>query len=118
MALDKKVDNARPKPVDVWETPQETWEFVTLPDEDPLGKGFPTISLNKDTFEPGKKYLVPPQVASYINERIKVFNRSCVRLLQPNADMKSIGEVNVGSAHTNVAGHRAVAIDGTGIQTL
>jgi len=83
---------------DPWKSDQETWQYVTLPDEDPLGKKFPNIGLNANTYKGGETYLVPPQVADYIKDRIKVFNRSCIRLLQPNADMKSINEVSAGSA--------------------
>lgn len=87
------------QPLDAWKTDKETWQYVTLPDEDPLGKSFPNIGLNSHTFKGGETYLVPGQVADYIKDRIKVFNRSCIRLLQPNADMKSIGEVSAGSAN-------------------
>jgi hypothetical protein len=86
-------------PVDAWKTPKESWKTVTIPDEDPLGKAYVSIGLNSHTFEAGKTYTVPAQVADYILDRVKVYNRSCVRLLQPNADMKSIREVSVGSAN-------------------
>jgi len=86
-------------PVDAWKTPKETWKTVMVPEEDPLGKVYPDIGLNSHTFKAGKTYTVPAEVAAYILDRVKVFNRSCVRLLQPNADMKSIREVSVGSAN-------------------
>lgn len=85
--------------LDPWKSNKETWQYVTIPDEDPLGKKFPGIGLNHEKYEAAQTYLVPPQVAEFIKERVKVFNRSCIRLLQPNADMKSIGEVSVGSAN-------------------
>jgi len=75
---------------DPWKTPKETWQYVTLPIEDPLGKPFPTIRLNKEAFERGQTYNLPVQVASYVNDRIKVFNRSCVRLLQPDMAQEGI----------------------------
>lgn len=67
---------------DMYNTPKETWQYVTIPEEDPLGKPFPSIRLNKEAFEAGETYQVPPAIASYVNERVKVFNRSCVRLYQ------------------------------------
>lgn len=85
--------------LDPWKSNKETWQYVTIPDEDPLGKKYPNIGLNAHSFKAAETYLVPPQVAEYIKDRVKVFNRSCVRLLQPNADMKSISEVSVGSAN-------------------
>jgi hypothetical protein len=63
-------------------TPRETWQYVTIPSDDPLGKPFPTIRLNKEAYEAGQTYQVPAPVAAYINDRTKVFNRSCVRLYQ------------------------------------
>lgn len=85
--------------VDPWQSDKATWQYVTIPEEDPLGKRFPSIGLNAQHYESGQTYLVPPVVAVYVNDRIKVFNRSCIRLLQPNVDMKSLNEVSVGSAH-------------------
>lgn len=82
---------------DPWQSPKETWQFVTVPDEDPLGMKYPNISLNKTIFEAGQTYQVPPPVAQYVNERIKVYNRSCVRQLQSNVDRKSLQEVAVGT---------------------
>ena|ERR1700723_964048 len=66
----------------LFQTPRETWQYVSVPQEDPLGKPFPTIRLNKEAFESGQTYQVPAQIAAYVNDRIKVFNRSCVRLYQ------------------------------------
>lgn len=100
--------------VDPWKTPKETWQFVTLPEEDPLGTKFPQISLNKTIFQPGETYQVPPAVAAYVNERIKAFNRSCVRLLQPNVDRLAQQQVAAGTS-----GPVAVSyIDATQIKTV
>lgn len=105
-------------PVDPWDTSKETWQFVTIPDEDPLGKAFPNISLNKEVFVAGKTYQVPSVVASYVNDRIKTFNRSCVRLLQPNVDQRALDDQGKGSAVMSVLGNRAIPIDATQIHTV
>jgi len=47
------------EPADVWLSPKETWEYVTVPEEDPLGKGYPDISLNKHVFSAGETYNLP-----------------------------------------------------------
>jgi len=110
------VKTARDKePVDAWTTDETTWQYVTLPDEDPLGKEFPIVSLNKHVFEAGQTYKVPPQVADYVRERVKVFNRSCVRLLQPNRDLTAERAVAFGSASAAQIG--AMPVDASGIST-
>jgi hypothetical protein len=117
MSFDKEKD-AKRKPVNAWDTPVETWQYVTVPEETPLGKQFPAIRLNKDTFEAGKTYNVPAEIAAYVNDRVKVAQRADVRLLQPNADLRSINEVARGSTFSNVLGHQSVAVDATKITTL
>ena len=107
------------EPVDPWTTPRETWPYVTIPEDDPLGTEFPTITLNKITFHRGESYQVPPQVAAFVNERIKVYNRSCVRLLQPNVDRVALREVSVGTtAGLTPAGDRPGYVDASQIKTL
>lgn len=98
---------------DPWKSPKETWQFVTLPEEDPLGTKFPQISLNKTIFQAGETYQVPPQVAAYVNERIKAFNRSCVRLLQPNVDRLAQQQVAAGTASPMAVNY----IDATQVKT-
>lgn len=78
-------DEKRPMTIpELYATPREAWQYVTIPEEDPLGKKFPVVRLNKEAFEAGQTYQVPPQIAKYVNDRVKAFNRSCVRLLQPD----------------------------------
>lgn len=85
MALPAKDIPFRPTTIaEFYATPKETWQYVTLPDEDPLGKKFPKIMLNKEVFEAGQTYNLPTPIATYLKDRIKIFNRSCTRLLQPD----------------------------------
>jgi hypothetical protein len=85
MSIEKAKVETRPTTItDFYATPKESWQYVTIPEEDPLGKKFPTIYLNKEKFDAGQSYNVPAPIASYVNDRIKIFNRSCVRLLQPD----------------------------------
>lgn len=89
MATVSKVE-VKSAQVNAWETPKETWEYVTVPEEDALGKEFPRVTLSgphtEHAFEAGETYHVPAQVADYVKDRIKVFNRGCVRLIQSNLD--------------------------------
>lgn len=114
--------DTKAKPVvndDPWMTSKDTWQYVTVPEEDPLGSDFPTITLNKITFHRGQTYQVPPQVAAFVNERIKVYNRGCVRLLQPNVDRVALREVSVGTtAGLTPSGDRPGYVDASQVKTL
>ncbi len=92
MATVTKVSVAQ-APSNAWDTPRETWEYVTVPEEDALGKTFPRVTLSgphtEHAFEAGQTYHIPSQVAEYVKDRIKVFNRGCVRLIQSNLDTKA-----------------------------
>lgn len=73
---------------------------MSVPAENALGNAHDNISLNRHLFEAGQTYKVPPQVAETVRDRIKVYNRSCVRLLQPRRDYESENAVSIGSAKT------------------
>jgi hypothetical protein len=96
--LVKEVSKRPTTIAELYETPKETWQHVTIPEDDPLGKPFPTIHLNKEAFKPGETYNLPVQIASFVKERIKVFNRSCVRLLQPDMAQDGIVRTADGAA--------------------
>jgi hypothetical protein len=80
----KEVEKRPTTITEFYATPKESWQYVTIPEEDPLGKHFPTIFLNKEAFHAGETYNLPAQIATFVKDRIKIFNRSCVRLLQPD----------------------------------
>jgi len=97
---------------DPWKTPRETWQFVTIPEEDPTGLGFPTIRLNKSEFKAGESYSLPKEVAAFVNERVKAYNRSVTRLFSPVADRKSLNEVAVGTTSPMApSGERPTFVD-------
>ena len=87
---------------DLYKTDKATWEYVTIPEENALGEKHPEIRLNQEVFEPGKTYLVPKQVADYVRERLRVYVKSCVRILSPKRDFDALKAVPVGSAGGNV----------------
>lgn len=97
--------------ISAWDTPRETWEYVTVPEEDPLGKEFPRVTLSgpkqEHVFLAGQTYHVPSEVAAYVKDRVKVFNRGCVRLLQPNVDTQAQRAVSMGSQAAAQIGSRA-----------
>lgn len=105
-------------PVDPWQTSKETWQYVTIPEEDATGVKFPSISLNKTTFYPGETYQVPPQVAAYVVDRIKTYNKSTVRLFSGRADIASLNQVSVGTANITPSGDKLSFVDATKITTL
>lgn len=74
-------------------TDQSNWEYVSVPAKDPLGKPAPKFTLNRKEFEPGQKYLVPPQIAEELRTRIEVFQEQIGRLLQDTIDYKALRAV-------------------------
>jgi hypothetical protein len=116
MALPTKVATA---PVDPWTTSKETWLFVTTPEEDLTGQKFPSIWLNKTEFKAGNTFQVPPQVAEYLNGRIKAYNHSVTRLFSSKVDMRALNDVAVGtSAPMAPSGDKPGYIDASKINTL
>src|SRR5690349_10198079 len=79
-----------------WDTDQSTWEFITIPEENALGERHDSMSLNSHVFEPGKTYRVPPKVAETMRDRLKVYARACVRVLQPKRDVDAERRVAIG----------------------
>lgn len=104
----------KPVAFDPWTTPKETWKYITIPDEDPTGKKFPTIMLNKISFSAGETYHLPVAVADHVNDRVKVFNRSVMRLFNPNVDMDALTKVSAGSA----SGASVNYVDASKVTTL
>jgi hypothetical protein len=109
----------RPTTVDaVFKTPKETWQFVSIPDEDVTGKAHPSIWLNKVEFTAGQTYQVPPAVAEYVKGRLKAFNKSVTRLFSPRVDMEALNNVSVGTtAGTAPSGDRPSFIDASKVNT-
>lgn len=103
MALDrvtKTTEAIKPQTnTDPWKSDQTTWEFVSIPDEDALGYAHPPIGLNAHSFEAGKTYKVPPQVAAFVRERLKAYQRATVRVMSPKRDFAAEQAVAVGSAN-------------------
>jgi hypothetical protein len=110
----------RPTTVDaVLKTPKETWQFVTIPDEDTTGKKHPSIWLNKIEFKAGSTYQLPVPLSDYVKDRLKAFNRSVIRLFNGRADMESLNQVSIGSTSgVTPSGDRPGFVDAAGITTL
>lgn len=96
--LTEKVEKRPTTIPELYATAKETWQYVTIPEEDPLGKPFPVIRLNKEAFEPGQTYQIPAPIAAHVNDRIKIFNRSCVRLFQNDMAQDGIVRTADGSS--------------------
>lgn len=78
---------------DLYLTDQSNWEWVSMPAKDVLGKPAPSFSLNRREFKPGERYLVPPEVAKELRDRIEVFHEYTGRLLQDTIDYKALSAV-------------------------
>jgi hypothetical protein len=78
--------------------------YVSIPQTDLFDQPHPGVRLNRHKFEAGKTYSVRADVAIEVEDRLKKFNVEQVRLLRPNADRKSLNEVNRGSQWTSRTG--------------
>lgn len=85
---------------------------ITMPATDLYDHTHPGVQLNRHKFEAGKTYLVRQDVASEITMRLKMFDREQVRLLRPNADRKSLNEVNKGSQWSSRGGGQSISLEG------
>jgi hypothetical protein len=104
---------------DFLKTPKDTWQYVTIPDEDVTGKEHPSIWLNKIEFAKGTTYQVPGVIADYVKGRIKAFNRSVTRLFSPQVDREALGHVAMGTtAPSAPSGDRPAFVDATKVVTL
>jgi hypothetical protein len=78
--------------------------YVSIPLTDLFDQPHPGVRLNRIKFEAGRTYSVRADVAIEVEDRLKKFNIEQVRLLRPNADRKSLNEVNRGSQWTSRTG--------------
>jgi hypothetical protein len=121
-SLEQKFEEKRTAKT-VWDTDKKNWVYVTIPAENALGEVHDAIGINDRSFGPDivrdpntdsvvavhpKTYLVPPEAAETINERLAVYNRACVRILQPKRDYKAEAQVDrFGSARASgISGQR------------
>lgn len=108
-----------PEAFDPWKTPKESWQYVTVPEEDATGLKYPPIGLNKIEFKAGETYHVPQAIAAYVTERIKAYNKSVVRLFSPAVDRAALREVAVGTtAPMTPSGDRPGFVDASTVKTL
>jgi len=97
MTLDEKIAAKASQTTD-WDSDQSTWEYVTIPEENALGERHDSMSINNHVFAPGQTYKVPPKIAETLRDRLKVYARACVRILQPKRDVDAERRVAIGSA--------------------
>jgi hypothetical protein len=62
------------------------WQYVEIPADDPLGKPHADIFLNHFHFKAGTKHFVPPEIATELKERMKIYAKETLRILMPNQD--------------------------------
>jgi hypothetical protein len=118
MAMEKIVKK-EPEAFDPWKTPRETWLNIMIPDEDPTGLKFPSIGLNKIEFQAGQSYTVPAAIATFVNERVKAYNKSVTRLFSPTRDYAAERAVSVGTtAGVAPSGDRPGFVDASRISTM
>lgn len=90
---------------DPWQSDKDTWQYISVPAENALGEVHASIGLNQHYFHAGQTYLVPKEVAESVQERLHVYARSCVRILQPRRDFDALSKVPLGSASSTSVQH-------------
>lgn len=78
----------------------QTHRYVTIPDADLFDMPHPAIRINNMSFGPGTHYL-ESALADTVEERLKAYTRSNVRILQPKRDTEAerIVDYNRGSGN-------------------
>lgn len=90
----------------------EDYMYVKIPQADLFDQPHPGVRLNRYKFEAGRTYRVRGEVGKEVEERLQMFHNEQVRLLRPNADRRSLTEVNKGSQWTNRGGGTITNLDG------
>lgn len=65
---------------------QAQWEWVEIPDHDLFGEPHTGVSINFESFLPGR-YFVSPEMASEIKRLLENRQRGDIRVLQPRQDV-------------------------------
>lgn len=68
---------------------KDTATLVTIPALDIFDQKFPTIRISRHEFHAGETYSLEEPLASTVKERIRAWERSNIRLLQPKKDVDS-----------------------------
>lgn len=91
-ALGDLLKKAEPPQGTAWSTSKDTWEYVTVPAKDLLGKPHPGGAINDFRFGPGKHF-VPAEVASTMNSILAKLQDECLRTIRPDAHMDSMAQM-------------------------
>lgn len=81
-------------------TDPATWEYVTIPKKDLLGYQHADMGLNRMIFRHGETYHLPATIAAFLRDRLEVYARACVRVLQPTRDIEAENAVPAGAARS------------------
>jgi hypothetical protein len=71
----------------------EGWRYVTIPAVDVYEHAFDGIWRNNQEFKPGT-HLLSAEDADYVEERLKVWQASMLRLMRPGIDRVSVQQAN------------------------
>lgn len=75
------------------EAKQRDLEYVTIPKVDAHGYRFPTVRINKMTFEAGKSYQVPQEVSKEIHRLVAARQGHDARLMNPALDVQALHDL-------------------------
>jgi hypothetical protein len=78
------------------------FEYVTVPDLDLFDYPHPGVGINREHYGPGTHRL-PKAIAAEVKDRLSVYERQNVRILQPKKDMRALRDLEKAGSHTRGA---------------
>ena len=91
------------KLIAVGEEDQSTWQYVTIPEKDLYDQVFPTIFVNNERFEAGKRYFACPSLAQEVQAIIARAQAADLRLMRPDKHEASLRQVSGEGQHSRGA---------------
>jgi hypothetical protein len=73
--------------------PEQHYEYVTIPERDLFDYPMHSFWMNSTEYKPGTHF-VPADIAVSLRERLTLFQRGQIRIMQPNIDRKAVNDAN------------------------
>ena len=99
LTLDERIEAKKALAAKDWQSDRTDWQWITIPEENAIGQEHATVSVNDHEFLAGQTYQVPPKIAETVRERLRVYTKACVRILQPKRDVDIDRQLGTAGRH-------------------